>query len=76
MLNFGTSLLFKADQKNKYVSVIMLSLIGITIGRYTVFEALFEVRARYLFIYVPFYCMVAAMGADAVWKKVNTVINK
>lgn len=71
MLNFGASLLFKADQKNKYVSVIMLSLIGIT-----VFEALFEVRARYLFIYVPFYCMVAAMGADAVWKKVNTVINK
>lgn len=69
MLNFGTSLLFKADQKNKYVSVIMLSLIGIT-----VFEALFEVRARYLFIYVPFYCMVAAMGVDAVWKKLNAAI--
>lgn len=42
------------DHKN---AVMMLSIIGLT-----VFELLFEARARYLFIYVPIYIVLAAQG--------------
>ena len=42
------------------VNGIKLSIIGLTL-----FELLFEVRARYLFLYVPFFCILAALGLGA-----------
>lgn len=68
---FGAALLYKNAMRYKEVSVIMLSVIGITL-----FEALFEVRARYLFIYVPFFCILAVMGIDAIWNKINILADK
>lgn len=41
----------------KYELVIFLSLIGLTM-----FQLLFEVRARYLYTYVPFFIILATMG--------------
>ena len=49
----------KNDTYNKdYVIVLMLSIVGLT-----VFELLFEARARYLFTYVPVYIITACLGA-------------
>ena len=42
------------------VDAVKLSIIGLTL-----FELLFEVRARYLFLYVPFFCILAALGMEA-----------
>lgn len=43
--------------KNKYFCTIMLSILGLTI-----FELLFEARARYLYIYAPLYIILAVYG--------------
>ena len=43
--------------KNKYFCTIMLSILGLTI-----FELLFEARARYLFTYAPLYIILAVLG--------------
>ena len=48
-------------------SIIMLCIIGITI-----FELLFEVRARYLLVFSPVFCIVAIIGVQEIWQKVNT----
>ena len=45
--------LFKKNSENKVYRVMSLALVGITI-----FELLFEARARYLYIYVPIYILV------------------
>lgn len=50
---------FKGKDK-KELDVLRLSLIGITL-----FELLFEARARYIFIYVPMF--VVAAGTISVW---------
>lgn len=42
------------------VDAVKLSIIGLTL-----FELLFEVRARYLFLYVPFFCILVALGMEA-----------
>lgn len=39
--------------------VLMLALIGLTL-----FEALFEVRARYLYTYVPLFCILSVVGLE------------
>ena len=49
--------IFSIFRKEKEVAVIMLSVIGLT-----VFELLFEARARYLYTYTPFYILLAAIG--------------
>lgn len=48
------------DEKMSALNIMQLSLIGIT-----VFELLFEARARYLYIYVPFYIIVAMFNFDS-----------
>lgn len=68
---FCAALLYKNNVQYKQLSVVMLSIIGITL-----FEALFEVRARYLFIYVPFFCMLAAMGINVAWEKFSLKVDK
>ena len=40
-----------------HMMVLMLSIAGLT-----VFELLFEARARYLFTYIPVYILIAVMG--------------
>ena len=37
----------------------MLAVIGLTL-----FELLFEARARYIYIYVPIYCILASIGFE------------
>jgi hypothetical protein len=44
--------------KEEEMQTLMLSIVGITL-----FELIFEARARYLFIYVPFYIILAVRGA-------------
>lgn len=44
-------------RKNKNKNVIVLALIGLTI-----FELIFEARARYLYIYAPLYILLAMYG--------------
>lgn len=39
------------------ISILMLSIIGLTL-----FELLFEVRARYIYTYVPVLCVLAIIG--------------
>ena len=43
--------------RNKDVVVLLLSIIGLTI-----FELIFEARARYLFIYSPVYIIISILG--------------
>ena len=49
---------------NEAVLVIALSIIGLTM-----FETLFEPRARYFYIYVPFYVILAPIGLQNVLEK-------
>ena len=44
-------------RKNEDRDLIMLTIIGLTL-----FELLFEARARYLYIYAPFYILLAVYG--------------
>ena len=54
----------KADMNLRISSVLLLSLIGLI-----VFETIFEARARYLYIYVPVFCIAAVMGLDKLMKR-------
>lgn len=45
--------------KNPVVLVLMLSIIGLTL-----FELLFEVKARYLLAYTPIFIILASIGLD------------
>ena len=47
-------------KKPAVVHVLKLTVVG-----FTLFELLFEVRARYVFLYVPFFCVLAALGFGA-----------
>ena len=51
----------------KIIAVLLLALIGLT-----VFETLFEARARYLYIYVPVFCICAAGGI----RRVTNIFHK
>ena len=48
-------------RRNEGLSVVMLSVIGLTI-----FEMLFEARARYLFCYAPLFILLAVSGLNAI----------
>lgn len=55
-------------KKDERIAVVMLTLIGLTI-----FETLFEARARYLYCFVPLYIMMAAAGFEEILRRVKTV---
>jgi hypothetical protein len=59
MLSVFSAFTQKSSEKN----VIMLAIIGLTI-----FELLFEARARYLYTYVPLYIVLAIYGIDCICK--------
>jgi riboflavin transporter FmnP len=48
-------------QKKSEKNVIMLAIIGLTI-----FELIFEARARYLYTYVPLYIVLAMYGIERI----------
>ena len=63
------------EESRDTIDIIKLSVIGPTM-----FQILFEVRARYLFLYVPFFCMLAAVGfsrfedfLDKKWARLHNV---
>lgn len=56
-------------EKHYKQTVVMLSLIGLFI-----FESIFEAGARYLYIYLPFYVILAADGAEILLTKIKRSI--
>ena len=53
--------------KNNRVCVIMLSILGLTL-----FELIFEARARYLFTYIPLYIILSLYGFQYIRSRLNT----
>lgn len=53
----GAAQLFGGGQESGAVGVMMLSIIGLTL-----FEWIFEARARYFFLYAPFYVLLGTYG--------------
>lgn len=49
-------------------TVAYLALIGLTI-----FTLLFEARARYLYLYAPYYIILAVIGIETIYKKYQTI---
>lgn len=62
ILLFGCFAVFSADNPGK--AVLMLSVIGLTI-----FELIFEARARYLYTYAPLYIILAVYGFQFLQQK-------
>lgn len=63
-LTFFTGCLFfrrEYAEKDTNPAVLQLALIGLTL-----FELLFEARARYLYTYAPVYALLAAVGAEQI----------
>lgn len=73
ILCFFSGLLLKENDCDsaKIYSVLYLSVVGLT-----VFELLFECRARYLYTYVPIFCMNAVFGICALRRKTVKIIEK
>jgi hypothetical protein len=53
----------RADEKSDEMSVMLLSLIGLTL-----FVTVFEARARYLFTYAPIFIVCAVVGLSTILK--------
>lgn len=63
-------MLFCYSNKNsKEILLIQLSLVGLFL-----FEILFEARSRYLFIYVPYFIMLAIFGINKVLLKLRVEV--
>ena len=56
---------------DKETAILMLTVILLT-----VFESIFEARARYLFIYVPVYIILAVKGCQNIYSFVSIRLNK
>lgn len=54
-------------KRTKYESTVLLAIIGLT-----VFETVFEARARYLFTYIPMYIIAALVGVYSLNEKVKS----
>lgn len=55
-----------SSAKDKRISIWMLSILGLTL-----FETLFEARARYLFGYVPIYILLAMVGLSQIEERIR-----
>lgn len=53
--------------KDENILVIMLAVVGLTL-----FELLFEARARYLYIYAPLYVVLASCGFSSFYQRIGT----
>ena len=67
------AMLLSIGNKNDSLTkrVTLFAIAGITL-----FELLFEVRARYLFIFVPIYIVMAAEGMQCIYNYVKEKINR
>ena len=54
------------SEKDPLLAIVMLSLIGLT-----VFELLFEARARYLYTYAPLYILLASAGTQKICERID-----
>lgn len=53
-------------EKGNRNAVIYLGIVGLT-----VFELIFEARARYLYTYIPLYILLSVVGMEAISEKVH-----
>lgn len=53
------SIYYSITNKNNKINVVLLSLIGLTL-----YILLFETRARYLYLYTPFFIILASLGIE------------
>ena len=53
-------------ENRQEVIVLMLSIVGLTL-----FEVLFEARARYLYTYAPLFCILDASGIEKLSNKLS-----
>lgn len=60
LMSLLSTLSHRQDSTGTVVAIMMLTLIG-----FVVYEALFEVRARYVYTFTPFIAMLATMGLRA-----------
>ncbi len=56
-LSFLSAATFKKRHLRKGLAALWLTILGVTL-----YEMLFEVRARYLYIFVPIFCVLAVIG--------------
>ncbi len=68
---FLSLFVFIKREKTNVIWIMMLSVIGLTL-----FEILFEARARYLFTYVPIYILLACLGLQSVIENVKNLYRK
>ena len=61
------SLISSIINKNKDLNVMYLTIIGLTL-----FLLLFEARARYLYLYIPYFIVLATLGME----KLSLLLNK
>jgi len=72
LLTMLVSCFKKADAQNEYkLAIVRLALIGLIL-----FMAIFEVRARYLYTYAPFFCMLSALGASKAYTLIKICLSK
>lgn len=71
ILAFASGLIKQTEENRTELSILMLTIVGLT-----VFEMLFEVRARYLFLYTPIYCILATLGCENMYSIIQTHINR
>lgn len=61
----------KKNKLDKKVVILMMSLIGLTI-----FEMIFEARARYLYIYAPIFIVLSIVGLKNIKFQIQNIIIK
>ena len=59
---FAAGFVRQTEENQADLNILTLSIVGLTL-----FQMLFEVRARYLFLYVPVYCILATLGFENLW---------
>ena len=67
----GVASIFDLKRKNDIYVVLKLCIIGITL-----FELLFEARARYLYLYVPIYILFFILNGNCLEKIKNLLLAK
>ncbi len=60
------SLIGKNNRQKKPLMIVSLTIIGLT-----VFETLFESRARYLYAFVPLYALLASVGWQNIVRRIS-----
>ena len=63
--------LFRKEDQGRKGFIIMLSLVGLTL-----FELIFEARARYLYCYVPLYLLLGSWGLEQCYQSMRRNIRR